>query len=135
MKAYLSGGPIDDEERWLDNCGIECQVFIFDNLGLSPLKHTWVPSHIRVNDVRQGQYIIYNYAGRVYSDQAVGPRAKDKAKADIRLKWWEIEDHMKELGLTLDLNMVVSNSYVEASIDLCHGSDHITLDSREEDID
>lgn len=137
MRGYLQGGPdsVLKGDRYVDAMGMELQVPLHDRLGFSPLLYTWVPTAKVVTTLQHGQVRIWEYFGLVYRDAAVRPRREDKSKADIRLKWWEIEDHMKELGLTLDLHLSVSNSYAEASIDLCCGSDYITLDSKEEDVD
>lgn len=132
----MNGGPdIVIGNRMINDAhGRELQIPHLDARGLSPLMHVWVPTPAVVTDMANGQYRIWEYFGLVYRDGSVGPRAEDKAKADLRQKWWQVEDLMKELGVHVELRVVPSASYVESSIDFYEGSTFITIDSHETDL-
>lgn len=139
MKGYLHGGPdlkFGPADRWVDAMGQELQVPVYDGIGFSPLLHVWVPTPKVVTDLANGQYRIWDYFGLVYRDGAVHPRAEDKAKADLRLKWWQVEDLMKELGVNLELRVVPSYSVIDSSIDFwdVETNTFIEIDSAETDL-
>lgn len=130
----MNGGPDILATRMIGHVeGMEMSVGIVDSLGVSPLRHTWIPTPYFVTDIENGSYRIWNYVGKVYLYDAMRPRHRDKRQSELRLKWWEIEDHMKELGVRIELRTKAYNSHFESSIDMWEGNDCLVIDSQEED--
>lgn len=130
MMGYMNGGPDVLETRWVaDALGMEMQVPIYD--GTFTLFHVWVPTTQVMTDLANGQYRIWQYFGKVYRDGSVHPRREDKVQAEIRLKWWKVEDLMEELGLEQEIKLVPSTNYVEAQILVKDSDDYLVVAEEE----